>query len=184
MNSNKVDYKRKYLDLRSKFVSSLDVAYRLGYDQATKDATVQQAQMQMQQAQMQMQQAAQQQGMMAQLAGGAGQEGQPMPEDAQGQGQPQEGGQPAGDEIDDYIAQIEELVNKTENVPEDLKKAIEGIKVVKTKPNFSLSYKHNLPEHQKKVLTKQEEIVESLMKKWDEEAKSTANDIIRTVKSI
>jgi hypothetical protein len=181
MNSNKVDYKRKYLDLRSKFVSSLDVAYRLGYDQATKDATVQQAQMQMQQAQMQMQQAAQQQGMMSQLAGGAGQEGgQPMPEEAQGQ----EGQQPSGDEIDDYIAQIEELVNKTENVPEDLKKAIEGIKVVKTKPNFSLSYKHNLPEHQKKVLTKQEEIVESLMKKWDEEAKSTANDIIRTVKSI
>jgi hypothetical protein len=130
---------------------------------------------------MQMQQAAQQQGMMSQLAGGAGQEGgQPMPEEAQGQ----EGQQPSGDEIDDYIAQIEELVNKTENVPEDLKKAIEGIKVVKTKPNFSLSYKHNLPEHQKKVLTKQEEIVESLMKKWDEEAKSTANDIIRTVKSI
>lgn len=181
MNSNKIDYKKKYLDLRSKFVSSLDVAYRLGYDQATKDATVQQAQMQMQQAQMQMQQAAQQQGMMSQLSGVAGQEGgQPMPEDVQGQ----EGAQPSGDEIDDYIAQIEELVNKTENVPEDLKKAIEGIKVVKTKPNFSLSYKHNLPEHQKKVLTKQEEIVESLMKKWDEEAKSTANDIIRTVKSI
>jgi hypothetical protein len=41
-----------------------------------------------------------------------------------------------------------------------------------------------LPEHQKKVLTKQEEIVESLMKKWDEEAKSAANDIVKTVKSV
>jgi hypothetical protein len=179
--NNKVDYKRKYLDLRSKFVSTLDVAYRLGYEQATKDASVQQAQMQMQQAQMQMQQAAQQQGMMAQMAGA--QQDQMGAEGQQGdQGEAQQ--QPNSDEIDQYIAQIEDLVNKTENVPEDLKKAIHGIKVVKTKPNFSFSYQHNLPENQKKVLTKQEEIVEGLMKKWDEEAKSTANDILKTIKTI
>lgn len=181
--NNKVDYKKKYLDLRSKFVSSLDVAYRLGYEQATKDATVQQAQMQMQQAQMQMQQAAQQQGMIGQQMGGSPEEMAAAQDQELQEGQDQQPSED-GNEVDQYIAQIEDLVNKTENVPEDLKKALQGIKAVKTKPNFSFSYKHNLPEQQKKVLTKQEEIVENLMKKWDEEAKNVTNDIIKTIKTI
>lgn len=175
--NNKVDYKKKYLDLRSKFISSLDVAFRLGYEQASKEAAIQQAQTQMQQMAQQQQMMAQQQTMPS----GADQQ---MLDQQPEEGQPQGDQEGAGDQVDDYIAQIENLVNKTENVPEDLKKAIQGIKAVKTKPNFSFSYTHNLPEHQKKVLTKQEEIVESLMKKWDEEAKNAANDIIKTVKSV
>lgn len=174
--NNKVDYKKKYLDLRSKFISSLDVAFRLGYEQASKEAAIQQAQAQMQQV-------AQQQQMMGQQQAMPSAEQQMLGQQS-GEEQPQEGQPEGSDEVSDYIAQIENLVNKTENVPEDLKKAIQGIKAVKTKPNFSFSYTHNLPEHQKKVLTKQEEIVESLMKKWDEEAKNAANDIIKTVKSV
>lgn len=181
-----VNYKEKYLGLRSKFISSMDVAYRLGYEQASKDAVIQQAQQQMQQAQMQqqamMQQQAQVNGQQAQGAGGE------QPQDgSEAQGMADQSGgaeSPAGSDVDQYISQIENIVNKSENMPNDLKKAIQDMKLAKSKSGLSLNHTHSLPEHDKKVLTKQEEIVESLMKKWDEESKSVTDDILKTVKAV
>lgn len=188
---SKVDYKRKYLELRSKFISSLDVAYRLGYEQGTKESMVQQAQQQMAQAQ-------QQQAMVAQQMAAAGQqqgaEGQPAQDQGAEDPSMQEqqmaaAGQPVGggDEMDQYIAEIESLVNKSEPaLAEELKKAIGNLKKgAKTvKPALSLGFNKNLPESQKMAVTKQEQIVKNLMTKWDEEANAATKNILDIVKTV
>lgn len=49
-----VDYKQKYMDLKAKFMSSLDVSYRMGYEQGGKDAQLQNLQQQQEMQQQQM----------------------------------------------------------------------------------------------------------------------------------
>lgn len=176
-----VDYKKKYMDLRARFVEALDVAFRTGYEQGSNE---QQIQNMAQQAQMQAQQAA----MMNQGAGmnqppnGAPDQQQPVPE-------------AGGDEMDSAIAQLEGLVNKSEPSVEDMKKSLEAIKnsrmhqklqkatkeagkkMAQPPKPLSLSYKVNLPEESKQAVSMQSKIVDDILNKWEQEAQNSARDI-------
>jgi len=144
-----VNYKDKYLQLKQKFMESVDVAFRLGYEQGAQ-AT------QMQQMQQQSQQIADQQAQQAQMeANGMGgqqpgqddnqdpsQPGAQIQDDSRGVGQ-QTGaaaGAPAGQsglggsELDQHIGQLEGLMAKTEYGTEQwetLNKSITNLKSIK-----------------------------------------------------
>lgn len=119
--SAEINYKSKYMELRSKYMNDLDMAFRLGMEQGMQQAQQQQAADQL----------AQQQQMDA-IAAGGGQPGQPGAEGgAPGQeqpGQPQEGdpaaaagqamaGQPT--ELDQHISKLEGMIAKSESLGKD-----------------------------------------------------------------
>ena len=186
------DYKMKYMELRSRFVSSLDVAFRMGYEKGQQDSTLQQLQQQ-QQAAMQ-QQASQQQG-----PGG-------MEQDAsQFEQQAQDVQQQGASEIEQGIQELEELLNKGE-IDVNSAKSIIGLlnmSLNKLSSPSSLSksefvrgmidgkelYKQSAINHNKQIQTKSEEahsiqkkIVGDILKKWEDEERSTTNDILNTLK--
>jgi hypothetical protein len=177
-----VDYKKKYMDLRARFIEALDMAFRTGYEQGANE---QQIQDMAQQAQMQTQQAAMMQG---QMAGGPGMDQSAGAEDT-------EAPEAAGSEMDAAIAELESLVNKSEPSLEDLKKSVEALKNSRMhqklqratkeakkklhqppKP-LSLSYKVNLPEESKQAVSMQSKIVSDILNKWEQEAQNSARDI-------
>ena len=145
-----VNYKDKYLQLKQRFQESVDVAFRLGFEQGTMAA--QQQQMQQQQQQMADQQAQEAQ-MAAQGMGGesgqdpgqsgqeSGQPGAQIQDDSRGVGQQAMGAdgnspQPGmgGSELDQHIGQLEGLMAKSEYGTEQwetLKKSLEGLKSIK-----------------------------------------------------
>jgi hypothetical protein len=49
--SNKIDWKEKYMELRSKYINSIDVAFRHGYAEGYEKAKMELMEMQLQQAQ-------------------------------------------------------------------------------------------------------------------------------------
>jgi len=186
-----IDYKKKYMDLRARFVEALDIAFRTGYEQGYNESQIQNM---AQQAQMQAQQTAMMQGQMGaadysmqQPSGGE----IPAPE-ASGQNVNPEAG---GDEIDAAIAELEQLVNKSEPSIDDMKKSLEVIKnnrmfqklqkatkeaskkMGQPPRPLSLSYKVNLPEDAKQAVSMQAKIVDDILKKWEQEAQNSAKDI-------
>ena len=143
-----VNYKMKYDALKSKFMNSVDMAFRLGYEQGGKDSEVQQA------ADAQQQQAEQesqgQPGQSSQPGNNFGQEqtnpseDQPTsqsPADAQPQGGApmQESEHPEGSELDQHINMLESMLSKGELTGDDLKKALHDVKSLK----LSLAIKKN-----------------------------------------
>lgn len=185
-----IDYKKKYMDLRARFIEALDVAFRTGYEQGANETQVQNM---AQQAQMQAQQAAM---MQSQMAAGPGMDqqapGAEMSPDMQGQGPVPEAG---GDEMDGAIAELEGLVNKKEPSIDDLKKSLEtiknsrmhqklqkatkqiGKKMAQAPQPLSLSYSVNLPEESKQVVSMQSKVVSDILNKWENEAQKSARDI-------
>lgn len=179
-----VDYQKKYMDLRARFIESLDIAFRSGYEQGYNESQVQ---AQAEQAQMMAQQMQAQQ---AQMQGGQippGMEGQAaMP-----------GQQQQGSEMDSAIAELESLINKSEITKDDLKKSIEalktqtmlnkiskmtlGLKKAETKkllpPAYSKSFSINLSENSKQAVTGQQKIVDDLLSKWSDEQSKSTRDI-------
>ena len=158
-----IDYKKKYMDLRAQMVSSMDLAFRMGYEQGSKEAQMQAMQQQM---------AAQQQ-MEQQMAA---QQGQP--------GANQQPGQP--EELDQYIAELEDLVNKNELSQDDLKKSLDKIKTFQTfskmKPiKIGAIASNNMGAQTKKELSMQEKVIEGIMQKWEKEAPNAASDIMSAV---
>lgn len=153
-----VNYKDKYLQLKQRFMESVDVAFRLGYEagaQAQQQQTMQD----------QMQQAADQQAQEAQMAangmgGESGQEsgqnvqnGQPggaqIQDDSRGVGQ-QTGaatGAPGaaapgvnGSELDQHIGELEGLMAKAEYGTESwetLNKSLQGLKSIKVNLDYN-----------------------------------------------
>ncbi len=136
--SSDINYKQKYQELKSKFMSSVDMAFRLGFEegakQAQQDTMMQQAQQQMQQAQDMQNKAA-----LAQNGGMPGQEEQAGPEGAPdapaaqpgmpGQDQPNvDNAASAGSELDEHISKLESMVNKSEISSDDLKKYLVELK--------------------------------------------------------
>lgn len=134
---SQVNYKDKYLQLKQRFMESVDVAFRLGFEQGTQAA-------QMQQMQEQQQQIADQQAQQAQMAANGGQPGQPGQDDGMGgdpsQGNPTQGGAPGaqiqddsrgvgqqtgaaggmgGSELDQHIGELEGLMAKSEYGSQD-----------------------------------------------------------------
>lgn len=146
---SQVNYKEKYLALKQRFQESVDVAFRLGFEQGAQ--AQQQQQMQDQQQQIADQQAAQ-----AQAAAGGGQfggdggEGQPpgadqggaqLSEDSRGVGQQAQGagGSAGPSELDNHIGELEGLMAKAEYGTEGwetLKKSLDTLKSYKAQIDF------------------------------------------------
>lgn len=193
MKNAGIDYKRKYEELKARYIQALDVAFRAGYEQGFNESQIQSMAQQAQQMQAQMMGMAQQQaamggGMEGQATGSPEEQAQMEAEQqAQMQGQQAAG----GDEMDQAISQLEQLVNKSEPSIDDLKKSIELIKsehmhkklTKKTKSvditpkPFSMSYKSNLTENSKASVALQQKIVDDILRKWEHEESSSSRDI-------
>ena len=174
-----VDYKMKYLDLRSKFMKTAERFYRLGKEDGLK-----QGQQQAQQQQMQEQMMAQQQAAMGGQPQIDPQTGQPIP--------PEEGGMPGqeemspedmaamqeqgmapeegmdeqqGSELDQKINELQQLVSKGEKPKvTDLRKAVEAI------TDLRKSQKKLKSNHKQVVVSKQKDFVDGILKKWEIQA--------------
>jgi len=191
-----VDYKAKYLDLKTKYQETVDLAWRLGFEQGAQQAQLDQVQQQQQQADQ-----------MAQAANGQPQPGQPGEEGEQpgvpGQeqpGQPQSQN-PNGDELDQHISKLEGMLGKSEIDSfqlQDLKKTLNDIRSLQVQINLSKSMESikntkmgklnksmslspktqaNLPEPAKKALSMQEKIVGDVFAKWAKDESQAATDI-------
>ena len=168
-----VDYKMKYLDLRSKFMKTAERFYRLGKEDGLKEG-----QMQAQQQQMEMQ--AQQEAMMngqvdpetgepiaPEQGGMPGEEMSPEEQAAmEEQGMaPEDMSEEEGSELDSKINELEQLVQKGEKPKvTELRKAVEEI------TNLRKSQKKLKPNHKKVVTSKQKDFVDGILKKWETEA--------------
>jgi len=176
------DYKTKYLDLRSKFLESSDVAYRLGYGDGLKEgaqAAQQQAQMEEQQAQMM---AAQ--GGMPPGAEGGMPEQMPGEEGATDMAAPQSGpeddagmGEGEASELDSHIGELENLVAKGEKPSVlDMRKAVEKISSMRKSQK-------TIKEKGERNSTAQKRVVNNILKKWENETKDVTDgleDILKT----
>lgn len=191
-----IDYKQKYQELKLQFMNSIDVAFRLGYEQGSQQAQqqAQQQQMQAQQQQMQMQQQAQLQG------GQPGQDpNQPQDPNAQQPGQEMapepDSENPSGSELDQHIEKLEGMLKSEINmadlqqVVKDLKfaqemkksaQAISGISKALHKPSFKMGVQasHNLTTTGKAAVTMQHQIVSDVFKSWENAEKKASKDII------
>ena len=188
-----IDYRTKYKEMKAKMLESVDVSYRLGYEQGFKEAT-QEAQMaQMQQQQQEaaaMQQAAMggqqdpnamggdpnamggDQGGMPPEAGGAPMGGQMPPEEMGQEGEPEQGG-----ELDQYLAELENMVSKGEkpNVL-DLRKKVTAIS------DLRKSQKERMKSNRQQVVSAQKSIVDNLIKKWGSKTEETSEDIEKLIR--
>lgn len=191
MANDGIDYKKKYEDLRSRYIQSLDVAFRTGYEQGFNESQNQaMAQQAAQQSQM-MGAMQSQAGMPQQDQGGAPQDQAGTVEVPSGQEQSAQG----QDELDEAISTLEQLVNKSEPSIGDLKKSIEMIKsehlhkklMKKTKSiditpkQYSTSYKVNLPENSKAAVAMQQKIVDDILRKWEQEQGQSSRDITQVL---
>lgn len=174
-----VDWKKKYMDLRARFIESLEIGYRSGYEQGASEKQMELMMQQAQQAQAEAQQM---------------QMGQ-MPQQAQEDGQQAQVGP---DEIDSAIAELESLVNKSEgDTKNDLKKSLENLKLVKVSKDFektlkkskvkefslfpkkvSNSYTYNMPGEKKQAVGMQNKIIDDIFKKWNHESEKTTRSIL------
>lgn len=198
------DYKMKYMELRSRFVSSLDVAFRLGYQKGQQDGQMQQ--MQQQQAQqMQMQQQMmgqmQQPSALQQDQSSAGLEQSAENFENQAQNLDQNG----ASEIEQGIQELEELLGKGEidtksaqsllNLlnkslsklnnstslakSEDLKRMNEGKEIFK---QAAIGHNKNIQSKSEEAHSLQKKIVNDILKKWESEEQEAAGDILNTLK--
>lgn len=189
------DYRAKYMDLKTKFQETVDLAWRLGFEQGAQQAQLDQvAQQQAQADQMAMAANGQPQ------PGQSGEEGTPGEEQSEQPGQPQSQN-PNGDELDQHIQKLESMLGKTEINPMELgdlkktladirslqvqinlTKSLESIKNTKMAPlkksiSFSPKVQANLPEPAKKALSLQENIVKSVFEKWSKDESQAASQI-------
>ncbi len=193
--AGKIDYKQKYQELKAKFMSSVDSAWKDGYEHGLQDSQVDQANQQQQQADQ-----------MAMAANGQpqpGQEGAAPGEEASPEqpGQPQSQN-PNGDELDQHIAKLEGMLGKAEISSTelgDLKKTLSDIRSLQVQINLTKSMESikntkmgklnksmnltpkvqaNLPEQSKKALSKQQEIIEGVFKKWAADEQNASHGIL------
>ncbi len=114
-----IDYKQKYLDIKAKFISSMDTSYRIGYEQGQKDAQLQNLQQQQEMQQQQM--AAMQQQMMGGMQQQSGQQEDPSamnPEDQASQFEDAQNQEMVDNGVSDLeagIAELSELLGKSES---------------------------------------------------------------------
>ncbi len=211
MRDKSVDYKKKYMDLRARFVGSMDMAFRLGYEKGQADSMQDQAQQQMMQAQQAQAQMAQAQGAM-QGQGGAEQSEAPSQQEGGEQdlaqaaaqaGIPQDDQQSEGaespeaqaaqgaqdNELDQYVSELESLVGKGEISSEDLKKSLDKIKMLQMNKQLSKNMKFtkkaaaNLNPQAKRSVSMQERIVSDIMAKWEKESSKLVSETIQSIGS-
>lgn len=192
------DYKKKYLELRTKYINDLDAAFRLGVEAGAQQAQQQQtldSETKMHEEKMQTQQI-----QAGGLAGGASpEEGTPS------EGAPQQPGMDAqahqqGSELDQHIGKLEGMLGsdknpeiqkslnaivslrKSQKEAEEMKKsqsAIQGIAKALHKPAFKIGQQasHNLSDNSKKAVNMQEKIVNDIMKTWSNQETKAKNSI-------
>lgn len=158
---SEINWKLKYEQLKLKFMNSMDMAYRIGFEEGAKDAQMQQ--MAEQQAAAEQQAQAEANGFGGDGDGEGGEEGGQPGQDgedpnAQNDGEGQEPGadQPMpgmeeedpdappveGSELDSHIGQLEQMMmGKTEVSVEDLKKSLVAIKAFKQANDLHKSMK-------------------------------------------
>jgi len=179
-----IDYKSKYMDLKAKFLSTVDLSYRLGYEAGLKDSQADQAQQQMQQ-----QAAMSQPGMPTES---------PSIEDTTPAQEQPKSTNPNEDELGQHIEKLESMVAKGEissSEVQELKKTLNDIKSLQIQMNLtksmdSIKHNHkrpaltlspklqaNLSAPAKKALTLQEQIVGDIFSKWEKDASSTTSGI-------
>jgi hypothetical protein len=198
-----IDYKKKYMEIRSILVNSVDQAFKAGYQQGSKDAQVEAMQ---QQAEMQAQQMAAMQGGMQPGMD----DGTMTPEEQQGQvmdGAADAHFQDGSNELENGMAELEQELSKAEfdkqaiaaqlanltrslnkiKEANELKKSSSHIKKIKNAHNklseYSLGYKKNLSTTHKKAVSAQQNIVEGILKKWEAEETKVAADILDVLSS-
>lgn len=202
-----IDYKQKFLDIKSKFLSSVDTAYRMGFEQGQKDALLQNLQQQQQQQmQMQAQMMGQQQDMTSSEEGDIPPE-QQAEQFEQAQQQEQMDNQVS--ELEAGIQELSELLGKNEvdkvatkglldnlnknlesilrvREAQELKKNMESIKKIGKAVNkvkgLSLSFKNNASKEQKAAVSMQKTIVNDIMAKWEAEEEKASKDILDALK--
>jgi hypothetical protein len=182
------DYKAKYMDLKAKFMETVDLSWRLGYEQGLKDSEMQQAQAQ------------QQVDAMAQNPQ-SGPEGSTEAAPTEGQEQPISQNPNGDDELGQHIEKLEGMLGKSEISPieiQELKKTLNDIRSLQVSINLTKSMESakgakmsrpfqplklneklqvNLKESAKKALSMQEEIVNSIFQKWEKDESKATNDI-------
>ena len=187
-----VNYKQKYEELKSRFMSAVDSAWNDGFQHGAQSAQMDQAAQQQQQNDAMMQ----------------AQAGQPQPGEEQAEGAPEQAegeaeGQPTSqnpneDQLGQHIEKLESMIGKSEISPmelSDLKKTLNDIRSLQVQINLTKSMnsikstklaksqsftpktKANLPEPAKKALTLQQEILDNVFKKWDTESSHAASGI-------
>ena len=157
-----VDYKQKYLDLRSKFVKSCDLYYRTGYEDGVKDGT-QQSQMPQPQPEINPE---------------TGEPVSPSENQMINREQLEENPQDQN-ELDNHINELENLVSKGEKP-----KVTDLRKIVDTIANIRKSQKEKLnSNHKQVVVSKQKELVDNILKKWEKDAneRSTMDDFEKMI---
>jgi hypothetical protein len=195
-----INFKKKYLELRSKYIADLDMAFRLGVEQGAQQAQQQQGQMNQEKLQQQQLEA----------GGMAGQHAPEEESEAPGQQEPkndempEEGAQPAmetnGSELDQHINKLESALGssaspevkksleiilslrKAEKQALEMKKAeraIPGIVKALHKPAFKMGVQafHNLSDNAKQTVTLQHKIVNDVMKAWADEESKASNEL-------
>lgn len=181
------DYKKKYQELKAKYLTDVQASFKMGYEQGFGDAQMQAQAQQMQMAQEQM---------MAQQAQMQAQGGDPSQDPAmQGQGGDQavqdqmvaqEGDaemSPEGQsEMDSYINELQGLLQKGEKPSYvDLR----NITLKMADLRKAEQEKRKLPPlqpEQKREISLQKKIVNDVLSKWKEESKQTVHDIINELK--
>lgn len=196
------NYKAKYEEIKAKWMSSVDAAFRLGYEQGAKEAQMNQM---MEQQQQQAELAAAQVGA---PQGQPGKDAQPGQEPQPGEEQPQEpdSQHPDGSELDQHIAQLEGMLGKGEVSVTDLNKtlndlkslqksykgqlelrksaqAVKGIIKALHKPEFKISQQanHNMSKNAKESVNMQQKIVQDIFKSWADQEKKASKDILSTL---
>lgn len=199
---SEINWRNKYEALKAKFMDSVDAAYRIGFEQGGQQA----------QMESMMQQQQQQADQMAAQNNGAQEDpnqdpNAQQPQDAAQEQVPADSSNPQGSELDQHISQLEGMLGKGELDMVSLVKAVKGMKDLQKsmvlqselkksamaipaiakamhKPKFKLGVgaTHNMNNSAKKAVSMQSEIVEGIMKSWDEETKKTSNNIINHLK--
>lgn len=163
---SKVDYERKYKDLRTRFVKAVDVAYRLGFEQGQTEAAM-----------------AAQQEMMAAPA---------VEEDGQGTAQGELGahieeleGMVRSENIDSEAigGKLETLKKSIENIEslKNIKKAGEQYKQAMSISGGNADRLKNLKANHKEAVNYHEKVVSDIFRKWEAEGSNTVEDIASLV---
>lgn len=187
-----INWKSKYTELKAKYMSAVDAAFRIGMEQGMQQAQVQQAQDQAAQAQ------AQEQSM--QQGEQPGQEGAPQ----EGGEQPQDSAHPEGSELDQHISQLEGMLGKSELSADDmqaLQKSVAALKfgiemkksdaavrgiakslrpalpAAKIPAAMNKAADHNLSPNAKAALNLQAQIVANVMAGFAEEESNLSKSI-------
>ncbi len=193
-----MDYKMKYLQIRSQLLEATDVAYRLGYEEGLKEAQMKQNSQQIQDLQQQIngqrqpqidpqtgepipQEGTLQEGPqngMIQEGMSQGQQNQEVPID-QGNISP-EGNIDEGtenSELDQHINELEGLVAKGEK-PSVLSMRDAVIKLSELRK----SQKEQFKRKHTQIQSSQKVFIDGLLKKWENESKKNDNDLVNILK--